>query len=243
MPTSNRFGVLEQSQRCRCAPRCAGSCEATLCACLCPCRGDFSARGAALWAVDPPLRALSRRCATRASARPARRCPTSTRSRSTRRSSSSPWPMSICAASSRCRRAFRRSASTRTGARCSRRSARSIDSVNVSIPDHMHCAVALEAMKLGKAVYVQKPLCNTLRETRLLTEEARRRGPDDADGHPGVVEHARSATAKRSCAAGSSARFARCTRSRTRAGATTSRCRRLDDPVPRRRSTGTAGWA
>jgi predicted dehydrogenase len=51
-----------------------------------------------------------------------------------------------------------------------------IDSVNVSIPDHMHCAVALEAMKLGKAVYVQKPLCNTLRETRLLTEEARRRG-------------------------------------------------------------------
>jgi predicted dehydrogenase len=51
-----------------------------------------------------------------------------------------------------------------------------IDSVNVSIPDHMHCAVALEAMKHGKPVYVQKPLCNTLRETRLLTEEARRRG-------------------------------------------------------------------
>jgi predicted dehydrogenase len=51
-----------------------------------------------------------------------------------------------------------------------------IDSVNVSIPDHMHCVVALEAMKLGKPVYVQKPLCNTLRETRLLTEEARRRG-------------------------------------------------------------------
>ena len=37
-----------------------------------------------------------------------------------------------------------------------------IDSVNVSIPDHMHCLVALEAMKHGKAVYVQKPLCNTL---------------------------------------------------------------------------------
>jgi predicted dehydrogenase len=53
---------------------------------------------------------------------------------------------------------------------------RQIDSVNVSNPDHMHCAAALEAMKLGKPVYVQKPLCNTLRETRLLTEEARRRG-------------------------------------------------------------------
>jgi predicted dehydrogenase len=50
-----------------------------------------------------------------------------------------------------------------------------IDSVNVSVPDHMHCLVAMEAMKRGKPVYVQKPLCNTLRETRLLTEEARRR--------------------------------------------------------------------
>jgi predicted dehydrogenase len=51
-----------------------------------------------------------------------------------------------------------------------------IDSVNVSLPDHMHCAVTLEAMKHGKHVYVQKPLCHTLRETRLLTKEARRRG-------------------------------------------------------------------
>src|SRR6185436_4515130 len=50
-----------------------------------------------------------------------------------------------------------------------------IDSVNVSTPDHMHCLIALEAMKRGKAVYVQKPLCNTIRETRLLTEYARRK--------------------------------------------------------------------
>jgi predicted dehydrogenase len=53
---------------------------------------------------------------------------------------------------------------------------KNIDSVNVSIPDHMHCLVALEALKRGKPVYVEKPLCNTLRETRILTEEARRRG-------------------------------------------------------------------
>ena len=39
---------------------------------------------------------------------------------------------------------------------------KNIDSVNVSIPDHMHCIVALEAMKRGKPVYVEKPLCNTL---------------------------------------------------------------------------------
>ncbi|MEN3340197.1 MAG: hypothetical protein V7647_3873 [Acidobacteriota bacterium] len=50
-----------------------------------------------------------------------------------------------------------------------------IDSVNVSIPDHMHCLVAMEAMKRGKPVYVQKPLCNTLHETRMLTEYARRK--------------------------------------------------------------------
>jgi predicted dehydrogenase len=53
---------------------------------------------------------------------------------------------------------------------------KNIDSVNVSTPDHMHCLIALEAMKRGKPVYVQKPLCNTLRETRMLTEYARRRG-------------------------------------------------------------------
>ena len=53
---------------------------------------------------------------------------------------------------------------------------KNIDSVNVSTPDHMHCLIALEAMKRGKPVYVQKPLCNTLRETRMLTEYARRHG-------------------------------------------------------------------
>lgn len=50
-----------------------------------------------------------------------------------------------------------------------------IDSVNVSTPDHMHCLIALEAMKRGKAVYVQKPLCATIRETRMVTEYARRK--------------------------------------------------------------------
>ena len=51
-----------------------------------------------------------------------------------------------------------------------------LDSVSVSIPDHMHCLVAVEALKRGKPVYVQKPLCNNLHEVRLLTEFARRRG-------------------------------------------------------------------
>ena len=55
------------------------------------------------------------------------------------------------------------------------RERKNIDSVNVSTPDHMHAVIALEAMKMGKPVYVQKPLCNTLRETRMLSEEARKR--------------------------------------------------------------------
>jgi predicted dehydrogenase len=50
-----------------------------------------------------------------------------------------------------------------------------IDSVNVSTPDHMHAPIALEAMRLGKHVYVQKPLTSTLAEARRLTEFARRR--------------------------------------------------------------------
>jgi predicted dehydrogenase len=51
-----------------------------------------------------------------------------------------------------------------------------IDSVSVSTPDHMHCIVAVEALKRNKPVYVQKPLCNTLHEVRLLTDLARKRG-------------------------------------------------------------------
>jgi len=49
-----------------------------------------------------------------------------------------------------------------------------IDSVNVSTPDHMHAPIAMEAMRLGKHVYVQKPLTATIAETRRLTEFARR---------------------------------------------------------------------
>jgi predicted dehydrogenase len=49
-----------------------------------------------------------------------------------------------------------------------------IDSVNVSTPDHMHAPIAMEAMRLGKHVYVQKPLTATIAEARRLTEFARR---------------------------------------------------------------------
>ncbi len=51
-----------------------------------------------------------------------------------------------------------------------------IDSVNVSTPDHMHTIIAVNAMRRGKHVYCQKPLCRGLNESRLLHEVAVRSG-------------------------------------------------------------------
>ncbi len=48
-----------------------------------------------------------------------------------------------------------------------------IDSVNVSVPDHLHAPIALSAMQLGKHVYCQKPLAHDVHETRVLTDFAR----------------------------------------------------------------------
>ena len=48
-----------------------------------------------------------------------------------------------------------------------------IDAVTVSIPDHCHYPAALTAMKLGKHVYVEKPLAHTIWEARELRRVAR----------------------------------------------------------------------
>src|SRR5581483_4204585 len=47
------------------------------------------------------------------------------------------------------------------------------DSVNVSIPDHMHAAPTMRAIRSGKHVYTQKPLAQTLYEVRQLAHAAR----------------------------------------------------------------------
>lgn len=52
---------------------------------------------------------------------------------------------------------------------------KSIDSVNVTVPDHMHAAMAMSAMQLGKHVYCQKPLTHDIYEARRLTEFARQK--------------------------------------------------------------------
>jgi len=49
-----------------------------------------------------------------------------------------------------------------------------IDSVNASVPDHMHALIALTAMQAGKHVYCQKPLCHDVAECRALADAVKR---------------------------------------------------------------------
>jgi len=51
-----------------------------------------------------------------------------------------------------------------------------IDSVNASVPDHMHALIATKALEAGKHVYCQKPLCHDVIECRALAKAAKRSG-------------------------------------------------------------------
>jgi predicted dehydrogenase len=55
------------------------------------------------------------------------------------------------------------------------REAKNIDSVNVSVPDHMHAPIGVSAMQLGKHVYGQKPLAHEIYEVRRMTRIARQK--------------------------------------------------------------------
>ncbi|MEW6073824.1 MAG: Gfo/Idh/MocA family oxidoreductase [Planctomycetota bacterium] len=47
-----------------------------------------------------------------------------------------------------------------------------IDSVNVTVPDHMHAPIALTALRRRKHVYCQKPLTHDVHEARVLARAA-----------------------------------------------------------------------
>ena len=51
-----------------------------------------------------------------------------------------------------------------------------IDSVNVTVPDHMHFPVAYTAVQRGKNLYCQKPMCHELAEVRKLSAAAIKKG-------------------------------------------------------------------
>jgi predicted dehydrogenase len=51
-----------------------------------------------------------------------------------------------------------------------------IDSVNVTVPDHMHFLIAYNAIQKGKHVYCQKPMCHDVAEVRELTDASVKKG-------------------------------------------------------------------
>ena len=53
---------------------------------------------------------------------------------------------------------------------------KNIDAVTVSTPDNTHAVIAMTAIRMGKHVYCQKPLCHDIEEVRRLTTAARQRG-------------------------------------------------------------------
>jgi hypothetical protein len=62
---------------------------------------------------------------------------------------------------------------------------KSIDAVTVSTPDHFHAIAASAAMRLGKHVYCQKPLVQTIYEARYLRDLAHETGVVTQMGNQG----------------------------------------------------------
>jgi predicted dehydrogenase len=62
---------------------------------------------------------------------------------------------------------------------------KNIDGVVIATPDQTHAVAASAAMQLGKAVYVQKPLTYTVRESRRLAELAKSTGVATQMGNQG----------------------------------------------------------
>ena len=60
-----------------------------------------------------------------------------------------------------------------------------IDAVVISLPDHMHYPVGMEAIRRGKHVYIEKPLCRCITEVRALHAAAKKAGVVTQMGNQG----------------------------------------------------------
>jgi hypothetical protein len=63
-----------------------------------------------------------------------------------------------------------------------------IDAVIVATPDHTHAIIAARAMQMGKHIYCQKPLVQTVYEARLLRKLAKEQGVVTQMGNQGSAE-------------------------------------------------------
>jgi predicted dehydrogenase len=68
------------------------------------------------------------------------------------------------------------------------REARNFDAVLISTPDHMHAVIASRALKMGKHVFCQKPLTQTLHEAAYLRELVKGSGLATQMGNQGTAE-------------------------------------------------------
>jgi len=64
-----------------------------------------------------------------------------------------------------------------------------IDAVTVASPDHAHYTSALASVKHGKHIYVEKPLCQTIADTRALQAAANEAGVKTQMGNQGHSKH------------------------------------------------------
>ncbi len=62
---------------------------------------------------------------------------------------------------------------------------KNIDAVVIGAPDHIHAPAAVMAMKMGKHVYVEKPMAHTVYEARRMTQVAKETGVVTQMGNQG----------------------------------------------------------
>jgi predicted dehydrogenase len=65
-----------------------------------------------------------------------------------------------------------------------------IDAVIIAAPDHIHGPAGVMAMRMGKHLYCEKPLTNTINEARVMRRVANETGVATQMGNQGTATHA-----------------------------------------------------